>query len=180
MNLQRALLKATIFHITFGMAFFLTYFFTPDPPRITTRRPPAPRVFNVAADMAADAEMVVLDRANARSYARLRLSLYVGRPAPERLRARTYFFLPGDPARRVWVGEGVEILRPFEKNYDPTVNVAAPCGLCDDKDAPRGGYFARVQLYADGVETPLPAGEQFFDPTTATPVLFNVETPRAP
>ena len=180
MNLQRALLKATVFHITFGLAFFLAYLFTPDPPRITPRKPAAPRVFNVVEDMAADVEMVFLDRANARSYMRLRLLLFGGRPKPERLWARTYFFLPGDPARRVWVGEGGEILRPFEKNHDITLNVAAPCGLCDDKGAPGGGYFARVQLYADGVEMPLPGGEQFFDAATATPVIFNVEPARAP
>lgn len=180
MIFERALLKAAVFHITFGLAFFLTYFFMPYSPRtarprVVTQKPLPPRAFSVIEDMRAEADMVIVDRANKRSYTRVRLLLYGARPAPERLWARTYFFLPGDPARRVWAGQRVEIPLPFAENYDTTVTVPASCDLCDDEDAPRGAYFARVRLYADGVETPLPDDEQFFDAETAAPVLFNVK-----
>lgn len=185
MIFKRALLKAAVFHVTFGLAFFLACFFTPDPPRTVrtraaTQKQPAPRVFNVIDDMSAHADMVIMDRAHKRSYTRLRLTLHRIWLTPERLRARTYFFLPGDPARRVWAGRSVEIQRPFAESYDTTITLTGDCAPCDDKDAPRGGYFARVQLYADGVETPVPAVEQFFDAATAVPVLFNVEPARAP
>lgn len=180
MIFKRALLKAAVFHVTFGLAFFLAYVFTPDPPRVVAHKPTAPRVFNVAEDVRAEAGMVIVDRENKRSYTRLRLMLHSLRPAPLSLRARTFFFLPGDPARRVWAGQGVEIHRPFGQNYDTTVTLADACELCDDKDAPRGAYFARVQLYADGMETPLPDGEQFFDAATAAPVIISVDPARAP
>ena len=185
MIFKRALLKAGVFHFTFLPAFFLACYFTPDPPRtvrprVATQKPLAPRVFNIIKDVRPEAEMVIMDRAHGRSYTRLRLVFHGAWPAPERLRARTYFFLPGDPAQRVWTGQSVEINRPFEESHDTTVTVADVCDLCDDRDAPRGGYFARVQLYADGVETPLPVGERFFDAATAAPVLINVEPGRAP
>ncbi|HEX8636071.1 MAG TPA: hypothetical protein VF703_18130 [Pyrinomonadaceae bacterium] len=180
MIFKRALLKAGIFHLTFSLAFFLTYFFTPDPPRPVKLKRLAPPAFNVAEHVSAETKMVIMDRANKRGYTRLRLLLYGGRPAPERLRARTYFFLPGDPARRVWVSERVEIERPFAEQPDATLTVAASCAPCDDADAPHGGYFARVQLYADDGETPLPDGAQFFNAATAVPVIVNVAPARAP
>lgn len=181
MNFPRALIKAATFYVTFCLGFFPAYYFSPAPPRsivrprFVTQEPPAPRAFNVVEDMRADVNLVIMDRANGRSYTRLSLLLYGKRPAPEKLWVRTYFFLPADPARRVWAGPGVEIHRPFAEHFDTTVTVAAPCGICDDEDVPQGGYFARVQFFADGVETPLPDGERFFDITTATPVLVNIE-----
>lgn len=188
MNFPRALLKAATFYITFCLGFLPAYYFSPASPRSVVRprvvrqvEPlPAPRAFNVAEDMRADASIVIMDQECGRSYTRLRLLLNGNRPAPEKLWVRTYFFLSDDPAHRVWADQDVEIHRPFAENYDTTITVTAPCGMCDDEDVPRGGYFARVQFFADGVETPLPDGERFFDITTATPVFNNVERAGAP
>jgi hypothetical protein len=173
MIFKRALLKAAIFHLAFGTAFFLTYFLTPDPPRRVTRQAtPPPRVFDLVTDLSAEADLIMLDRANKRIYARLSLLRHSSLPMPEPLRARAYFFLPADPARRVWASPRVEIHEPFAGDFSASVSLAMPCGeACDERDVPPGVLFARVQLFAENSETPLPQGDGFFDVMTAMPVL---------
>ena len=118
---------------------------------------------------------MTLDRESGRSYTRINLHV-VRRPhVPEKLWVRTFFFSPDDKARRVWGGDAVEISRPFDEYGDAVVTVAAPCGWCDDEDAPRGGYFARVQISDGQEETPLPQGAQFRDLWTAVPVVVHAE-----
>jgi hypothetical protein len=121
--------------------------------------------------------MVTLDRENSRGYTRINLSAYRGR-VPEKLWVRTYFFSPDDPTGRVWGGDAVEIDRPFNQHGSVNLTVAAPCSWCEDVDAPRGGYFARVHISDGREETPLPWGAQFRDIKTAVPVVVHAE--RAP
>ena len=69
----------------------------------------------------------------------------------------------------------VEIHEPFRESSEASVTVAIPCEVCDEENAPHSGYFARVQLFAENSETSLPQGDEFFDGTTALPVVVNVE-----
>ena len=141
------------------------------------RSSPAPRPFNITEDLGVEVGLVTLDREHSRSYTRLRLSAYRGR-VPDKLWVRTYFFSPDDAEGRVWAGEGIEISRPFDEHGSVDLNVAAPCGWCDDEGIPAGGYFARVQIWDGRDATPLPEGAQFADLRTAVPVVVHAE--RAP
>ena len=135
---------------------------------------PAPRPFKIAEDLGVEVGLVTLDREHARSYTRLSLSAYGGR-VPEKLWVRTYFFVPDDAALRVWAGDAVEIVGPFDRHGGVDLTVAAPCDWCDDESAPRGGYFARVQLFDGRETTPLPHGADFADIRTAAPVVVHAE-----
>lgn len=132
------------------------------------------RPFKIAEDLGVEVGLVTLDREHARSYTRLRLDAYRGR-VPEKLWVRTYFFAPDDAGGRVWGGDAVEIDRPFDQYGSVNLTVAAPCAWCDDETAPRGGYFARVQISDGREETPLPWGAEFRDIRTAVPVVVHAE-----
>lgn len=176
MRLFRKLLpRITALCAAFGAAILLVYLLTPLPR--PAARPYTPRPFNLAEDLSADVSLVTLDRESGRIYVRLNLLSYRHPSAPESLWVRTYFFTPENSARRVWASTPVELERPFAAGRGAGVTVAAPCHWCADKDAPLSGYFARVQLYADGGQTPLPSGEEFFDITTAAPVVVQFERP---
>lgn len=134
----------------------------------------APRPFKLPEDLDVTVGLVTVDRENARSYTQINLSTYTGR-TPGKLWARTFFFSPDDKTGRVWGGDAIEIGWPFDKNGYANVTVAAPCSWCDDREGPRGGHFARVQI-SDGREaTPLPEGGEFFDINTALPVVVHAE-----
>jgi hypothetical protein len=142
--------------------------------RVTSCGVTPPRPFKLTEDLGVEVGLVTLDREHARSYTRLTLAAYRGR-APEKLRVRTYFFAPDDEAGRVWAGDAVEISRPFDRHGSVNLTVAAPCDWCDDETAPRGGYFARVQISDGREETPLPQGAEFRDIKTAVPVVVHAE-----
>jgi hypothetical protein len=135
---------------------------------------PPPRPFKLSEDLDVQVGLVTLDRENARSYTQVSLSTHPAR-LPARLRVRTFFFSPDDPSRRVWGGDAIEIVRPFDGSASASVTVAAPCSWCADADAPRGGYFARVQVSDGREETPLPYGAEFRDISTAAPVVVHAE-----
>ncbi|MDT7604691.1 MAG: hypothetical protein QOF61_2688, partial [Acidobacteriota bacterium] len=128
-------------------------------------------------DLDTDVQLVSLDRENRLSYTRLKLWVR-HYPAPERLWVKTYFFTPDDPSRRVWSSAPVELREPFFDGNAATVNVAATCDWCGNTDTPTGGFFARVQVSTDAEATSLPSYDQFFDITTAAPVVVHFE-PRA-
>ena len=175
MSARPVFVKLAAFFFAFAASVAVVAFFQP----LLRARPgvsyaPAPRPFRLAEDLGVEVGLVTLDREHSRSYTRLSLSAYGGR-VPDRLWVRTYFFSPDDAGGRVWVSDAVELGRLFDESGSVSLNVAAPCDWCDDADAPRGGYFARVQV-SDGREaTPLPAGAQFRDIRTAAPVVVHAE-----
>ncbi|HLL75976.1 MAG TPA: hypothetical protein VK421_12030 [Pyrinomonadaceae bacterium] len=168
-------LKLAAFFFAYAAAVALVAVF----PKLLPDRPERlyapPRPFRLSQDLHTEVGLVTLDRESGRSYTRL--NLRVGRPsrAPEKLWVRTFFFSPDDPAGRVWGGDAIEIDRPFDEYGGAGVTVAAPCVWCDDEDAPRGGYFARVQVSDGYEETPLPYGSRFRDIWTAAPVVVHAE-----
>ncbi|MCA1613133.1 MAG: hypothetical protein LC800_03045 [Acidobacteria bacterium] len=176
MKVSRVLLRLAAFFAAFVAAVSLVVLLRPAsslrhvlPARAVT---PA---FRLAADLDTRVEMVSLDREKERSYVRLRFSPRAGRRLPDTLRVRTYFFTSAGASRRVWAGDAAEVYNPFAGGESASVTVAAGCGWCADKDAPRDGYFARVQILTDREDSELPAGESFFDITTAAPVVVHVE-----
>lgn len=176
MKVRRVLLRLAAFFAAFAAAVSLVVLLRPAPsPRYTPAAHVAPPAFRLAADLDTRVEMVSLDREKERSYVRLRFSPRAGRRLPDTLRVRTYFFTSAGASRRVWAGDAAEIYNPFAGGEGASVTVAARCGWCADRDAPRDGYFARVQIATDGEESELPAGESFFDITTAAPVVVHVE-----
>lgn len=174
---RSVLVKLAAFFLAFAAAVALVGVFPrlwPDRPE--PRRAPAPaRPFRLSEDLSFEVGLVTLDRENARSYTRLDLHVVRRLGVPEKLWVRTFFFSPDDPARRVWVGDAIQIDRPFDEQGDASMTVAAPCAWCDDADAPRGGYFARVQISDDRDRTPLPDGALFHDIRTAAPVVVHAE-----
>ena len=145
----------------------------PAPPAPYYAQPPRP--FKLSEDLDVTVYLVTVDRESARSYTQLNLSAYAKR-APGKLWARTFFFSPDDKTGRVWGGDAIEIGRPFDENGYANVTVAAPCSWCDDAEAPRGGYFARVQITDGREETPLPPqGAAFRDIDTALPVVVHAD-----
>ena len=135
-----------------------------------------PRPFNLSEDLGVEVGLVTLDRENSRVYARLRLWHHRG-PAlsPQKLWVRTFFFTPDDPSRHIRAGDEVELIRPLDGDGYADLTVAAPCSWCDDAEAPRGGYFARVQISDGRGETPLPHGAEFRDLNTAVPVVVHAD-----
>lgn len=175
MRCSKTLLGVLTFLVTFSTTTFLSQLIFDrfvSPPSATRHTPPP---FNISKDLNADITLVALDREHKRSYTRLTLSLDYPRPLSERFWVRTYFFTPDDPSHRTWASAPVEIQQPFANGNYPIITVAAPCDWLSDNDAPQSGYFARVQFFTGNGETPLPSGEQFFDITTATPVVVEHE-----
>ena len=176
MSARRILVRLAAFFAAYVAAVSLVLLLKPAPPPrwVGFTEPPPARAFSVARDLDVEAELISLDRESGRSYTRLRLWRPFGPQPPARLRVRTYFFTAEGPARRVWSSDA-ELLDPFGARQDASVTVAADCDWCADADAPRGGYFARVQVSTDAEESELPSGEHFFDIRTAVPVVVHVE-----
>jgi hypothetical protein len=174
MSARRILVRLAAFFAAYAAALSLVLLLKPAPPRPFIAHPSPGPAFSVARDLDVEAELISLDRESGRSYTRLRLWHSFGPQPPARLRVRTYFFTAEGPARRVWSSEA-ELRDPFGARPDAAVTVAADCDWCADADAPRGGYFARVQVSTDSEESELPAGERFFDIKTAVPVVVHVE-----
>ncbi|MFL6229083.1 MAG: hypothetical protein ACJ741_09910 [Pyrinomonadaceae bacterium] len=175
MDIRGITLRVAAFFVTFVTALSLTAFFMIA--RVRNVRPvlaPPARAFSLSRDLDTDVQLVSLDRENRRSYTRLSLWLRFYR-APERLWVRTYFFTPDDPARRVWSSAPVELRQPFADGSAMTLNVAADCEWCGNANAPRSGFFARVQVSTDSESSSLPEYDQFFDIRTAAPVVVQFE-----
>lgn len=145
------------------------------PARHYAYAPPPPRPFKLSKDLTFEVGLVTLDREHARSYTRFNMHVVRRAGVPEKLWARTLFFSPDDPSGRVWWGGEVELNRPFDEYGDASMTISAPCGWCDNADAPRGGYFARVQISDGREQTPLPWGAEFRDINTAVPVVVHAE-----
>lgn len=178
MPARRILLRLAAFFAAFAAAVALVLLLAPAPPRPFRRPPVISCGFAgppAAAEFDAEVELVTLDREARRSYTRLRLAPGASTPPPARLYVRTYFFTVEGGTRRVWTQDAVELRDPSAAGRGASFTVAADCDWCADAGAPRGGYFARVQLLRDGAATPLPAGESFFDIRTAAPVVVRAE-----
>lgn len=174
------LLRLAAFFAAFAAAAALVSLLTPRRPPRTVARVAAP-ASRPAENPEAEVETVLLDRREGRSYTRVRLSRRGRADAPAKVWARTYFFTADESARRVWAGEAVEIRDPFAgRDGDALLTLVADCDWCAAPDAPRGGYFARVQVSTGREESELPAGERFFDIRTAAPVVVRVERPASP
>ena len=178
MRARPVFVKLAAFFFAFAAAVALVGVlrYTRPPRRVLSCGVAPPRAFKLTEDLGVEVGLVVLDRENARSYTRLRLAAYRGR-VPDKLWVRTFFFSPDDRTGRVWGGEAVEIGRPFKEYGSVDLTVAAACAWCDDETAPRGGYFARVQITDGREETPLPLWSQFHDIRTAVPVAVHAERP---
>jgi hypothetical protein len=180
MRARPVFVKLAAFFLTFAAALLLVSEIRHVRYRVAMNerlRSSPPRPFRLSDDLSFGVGLVTLDRENARSYTQL--NLYVTRRPhmPEKLWVRTFFFSPDDATGRIWGGEAIELNRPFDEHGNASVTVAAPCSWCADPQAPRGGYFARVQITDGREETSLPLWSQFRDISTAAPVVVHAERP---
>ena len=120
-------------------------------------------------------QLVSVDFINRESYTTLRLKRERGAPAPDSLWVYTSFFVPEYP-NKSWSGSPVELREPFAEGDKVSLTVTAACPWCGDANAPRAGYYARVQVSTVSSEAAA-RRDQDFDPDikTATPVLVQVE-----
>lgn len=120
-------------------------------------------------------QLVSLDFINRESYTTLRLKRQTDGPAPEKLWLYSSFFVPESP-RKQWSSTPVEIVRPFAEGDEVSLTIAGACPMCEEANAPRAGYYARVVVSTVPSESDCRLGERAVaDIKTAIPVLVQVE-----
>lgn len=137
---------------------------------------------SAASEVPLAARFVTLDFERRRSYTTLELTREQHQPAPGKLRVWTYFFTPEGAQRgEVWTAAPVELTRPFAAAGTIRLDTEAACSFCDDAQAPRSGYYARVFVTTDARPPFNRRADNFdFDIRTASAVVVQAASSSRP
>jgi hypothetical protein len=180
MSFLKQVAGACVFVVAFGASAALAIFygFISVPQFDGVEMPAVVGVEPATVEVPLSARFVMLDFEHRKSYTTLELARNPHQPAPDKLHVWTYFFTPEGAARReIWSAAPVELTRPFDASDTARLHVEAACTFCNDSQAPRSGYYARVYLTTDARPPINPGANDFdFDIMTATHVLVQAAT----
>lgn len=181
MNILKKLIGVTVFLAALCTALLVTRYYdlssNPAPKTLssTTVPPPAldalPNSAPPQDSVSYKVQLISIDLNSNKSYTTLTLKREPTHPAPEKLWVWTYFFTPDRP-RQSWSSTPVELRQPFANGDNTTVNTIEVCHWCNDRRAPKAGYYAQVNISTrSSALAVLPDAQLNSDIAAAVPVL---------
>jgi hypothetical protein len=192
MNILKKLAGVAAFVVALIVAILVTRYYAPrtdappaappPPPPVVSApslppvepMPPLPPKPALPPSVSYKARLVSLDFTAGKTYTTVVLEREPGATeTPESVWVWTYFF--DDAAARgerpAWSSDPVEIRQPFARGNRTTVTATAQCAWCADPQAPRSGYYARVNISSVSKDAARLSRERLnYDITGATPV----------